>query len=140
MTQLLMGRLIDRFSLPRLYLALSALQPIGLAIAALSSGVPLLLGLVLTMAAIYGQVVINDAVVARYVPATYRSKAFSVRYFLGFTVSGFVVPMIVILHKNGGFALVLGVAAVLGAVVLSSAIAFYWLTNSDTKRVLAPAE
>ncbi|GJD93640.1 MFS transporter [Methylobacterium iners] len=140
MTQLLMGRLIDRLSLPSLYLGLAALQPLGLAIAALSSGLPLLLGLVLTMAAIYGQVVINDAMVARYVPAAYRSRAFSVRYFLGFTVSGLVVPMIAFLHERGGFALVLGIAAVCGAVVLASAVGFYGLTYFDTKRKLAPAE
>ncbi|MGY2050212.1 MFS transporter [Methylobacterium sp. JK268] len=140
LTQLLMGRLIDRFPIPTLYLALAALQPIGLAIAALSSGVPLLLGLVLTMAAIYGQVVINDAMVARYVPPAYRSKAFSVRYFLGFTVSGFVVPMIALLHESGGFVRVLGVAAMFGAVVLASAVAFYGLTHTDARRALGPAE
>ena len=65
----------------------SLLQPLGLGLAAMSTGVPLLAGLVLAMAAIYGQVVINDAIVARYVPARLRAKAFSVRYFLGFTVS-----------------------------------------------------
>jgi hypothetical protein len=48
--------------------------------------------------AIYGQVVINDAMVARYVPAHYRAKAYSVRYFLGFTASGFAAPMIALLY------------------------------------------
>ncbi|MGU3541312.1 MFS transporter, partial [Methylobacterium sp. A54F] len=71
LTQLLMGRLIDRYSLPTLFLALSTLQPIGHGLAAVSTGVPLLVGLVLTMAALYGQVVINDAMVARYVPPAY---------------------------------------------------------------------
>lgn len=64
--------------------------------------VPLLLGLVLTMAAINGQVVINDAMVARYVPPQLRAKAFSVRYFLGFTAAGMAVPMIALLHEAGG--------------------------------------
>lgn len=140
LTQLLMGRLIDRYSLPTLFLALSILQPLGLGIAAASTGVPLLIGLVLTMAALYGQVVINDAMVARYVPAAYRARAYSVRYFLGFTVSGFVVPMIAVLHESGGFGLVLGIAAAFGAVIFASALGFFGLTRQDRARTLAAAE
>jgi hypothetical protein len=65
LTQLLMGRLIDRFTLPKIFVGLAVLQPLGLGLAAVSTGVLLLVGLMLAMAAIYGQVVINDAIVAR---------------------------------------------------------------------------
>lgn len=140
LTQLVMGRLIDRYSLPALFLGLSILQPLGLGIAAASTGLPLLAGLVLTMAALYGQVVINDAMVARYVPAAYRARAYSVRYFLGFTVSGFVVPMIAVLHDRGGFELVLGIAAAFGAMIFASAFGFFALTRGPASRPLAPAE
>ena len=140
LTQLLMGRLIDRFSLPTLFLGLSVLQPVGLGLAAASTGLPLLLGLVLTMAALYGQVVINDAMVARYVPPAYRARAYSVRYFLGFTVAGFVVPLIALLHGRGGFGLVLAVAAGFGAVIVAAALGFFGLTRQDRARALAPAE
>lgn len=128
-TQWLMGRLVDRFTLPALFVGLALFQPIGLALAATTTGVPLLLGLVLTMAAIYGQVVVNDAMVARYVPAQHRAKAFSVRYFLGFTVSGFVVPMLAVLHAQGGFGLVLAGAAVFGLIVWCAALAFFFLAQ-----------
>ena len=101
LTQLAMGRLVDRFSLPSIFVGISILQPVGLGLAAMTTGVPLLVGLVLAMAAIYGQVVVNDAMVARYVPAQHRAKAFSVRYFLGFTTSGFAVPLIALLHGQG---------------------------------------
>ena len=124
LTQLAMGRLVDRFTLPAVFVGLSVLQPVGLALAAMTTGAPLLLGLVLTMAAIYGQVVINDAMVARYVPAEHRAKAFSVRYFLGFTTSGFAVPMIAYLHGTGAFPLVLGAAAAFGAAVFICSLAF----------------
>lgn len=140
LTQLLMGRLIDRYSLPVLFLGLSVLQPLGLGLAAASTGVPLLAGLVLTMAALYGQVVINDAMVARYVPPLYRARAYSVRYFLGFTVSGFVVPMIALLHDRGGFGLVLGIAAAFGAVIVAAALGFFILTRQPASPVVAAAE
>lgn len=140
LTQLLMGRLIDRFSLPVLFVALSMLQPLGLGIAAVTTGIPLMIGLVFAMMTIYGQVVINDAMVARYVPPALRAKAFSVRYFLGFTVSGLVVPMIALFHGQGGFTLVLGVAAVFGAFVFASAIMFRIFAGAGPAPAPAPAE
>ena len=139
-TQWLMGRLVDRFTLPALFVGLALFQPIGLALAATTTGVPLLLGLVLTMAAIYGQVVVNDAMVARYVPAQHRAKAFSVRYFLGFTVSGFVVPMLAVLHAQGGFGLVLAGAAVFGLIVWCAALAFFFLAQDAPAASTVPAE
>lgn len=138
--QWLMGRLVDRYTLPALFVGLALLQPLGLVLAATTQGVPLLLGLVLTMTAIYGQVVVNDAMVARYVPAQHRAKAFSVRYFLGFTVSGFVVPMLAVLYAQGGFGLVLGGAAVFGLVVWLASLAFYFLAQGSTSQKAAPAE
>lgn len=123
-TQLLIGRLIDRHALPTIFVGLSALQPIGLALAAANVGAPLLLGLALAMAAIYGQVVINDAMVARYVPAHLRAKAFSVRYFLGFTAAGFAAPMIALAHGAGGFPLIFGIAACFGATIFACAAVF----------------
>ncbi|MDP4021703.1 MFS transporter [Methylobacterium sp. NEAU 140] len=140
LTQLAMGRLIDRYSLPSLFVALSVLQPLGLGIAAATTGLPLLAGLVLAMAAIYGQVVINDAMIARYVPPAYRARAYSLRYFVGFTASGFVVPGIALLHERGGFTLVLGVAAACGAVIWLSALGFRAFAGAGPAPALAPAE
>jgi len=140
LTQLLMGRLIDRYSLPSIFVGLSALQPIGLAVAAASTGVPLLIGLFIITSAIYGQVVINDAMVARYVPAHYRTKAYSVRYFLGFTASGFAAPMIALLYARGGFPVVLGTTAVFGGAVVLCAIAFKLLSYDQTRPSMVAAE
>lgn len=123
-TQLVVGQLVDRLALPTIFVGLSALQPIGLGLAASSVGAPMLLGLALAMAAIYGQVVINDAMVARYVPPRLRAKAFSIRYFLGFTAAGFAAPLIGLAHGEGGFPLVFGAAALFGAMVFACALGF----------------
>jgi len=139
-TQWLMGRLVDRFTLPTLFVGLALFQPLGLALAATTSGAPLLIGLVMTIAAIYGQVVVNDAMVARYVPAQHRAKAFSVRYFLGFTVSGFVVPMLALLHAQGGFGLVLAGATVFGLIVWCASLAFFFLAQAAPAAKAAAAE
>lgn len=125
LTQLAVGRLIDRVSLPALFAGLSILQPTGLALAALTTGLPMLTGLALAMAAIYGQVVVNDAMVARYVPDRWRAQAYGVRYALGFTASGFAAPMIAHLHAGGGFTRVLLAASAFGLVVFLSGVTFY---------------
>ena len=119
-------------------MALAALQPLGLGLAAVSSGLPMLAGLVLVTAAIYGQVVVNDAMVARYIPAAYRAKAFGLRYFLGFTTSGLAVPLIGLLHGSGGIRFVLAVAGLFGAAIFASAVMFYFATRSGPTRALAP--
>jgi len=138
LTQLLMGRLVDRYTLPRIFVGLSILQPLGLGLAAMTSGIPMLAGLVLAMAAIYGQVVVNDAMVARYVPAQYRARAFSVRYFLGFTTSGLAVPLIALLHGMSGFTLVLSAAATFGTIIFLCSLGFLLAAQPSSKPTSLP--
>jgi hypothetical protein len=59
------------------------------------------------MAAIYGQVTVGDLVMARYTADAWRGRAYAVRYFLTFVASGAAVGVIAILHRAGGFDLVL---------------------------------
>jgi MFS family permease len=140
LTQLAVGRLLDRYSLPTVFFGLALLQPLGLALAAATIGAPMLVGLLIITAAIYGQVVINDAMVARYIPEKYRAKAFSVRYFLGFTASGFAAPLIAWLHSQGGFPLVLNVAGLFGVAVAVCALVFSVITYSRRSTAMAAAE
>lgn len=140
LTQLVAGRLLDRYALPNIFVTLAVLQPIGLSLAATTTGAPMLIGLLIIVSAIYGQVVVNDAMIARYVPQHYRARAFSIRYFLGFTASGFAAPLIAFLHRQGGFPAVLRVAAAFGAVVALAAIAFRVIASARRATAAAPAE
>jgi hypothetical protein len=95
------------------------------------------------LAAIYGQVTINDLVIARYTADAWRGRVYAVRYFLSFVVSGVAVAAIAFLYGRGGFGLVLGTTAVvaLGIVLASGAITL--LVNGVEKertRAVAPAE
>lgn len=140
LTQLAVGRLLDRYSLPTVFVSLAVLQPLGLSVAATTSGVAMLAGLLVVVSAIYGQVVVNDAMVARYIPERLRTRAYSVRYFLGFTASGFAAPIIALLHGHGGFPAVLSVAAGFGAVVALCAIMFKLVVTGEPANATAPAE
>ncbi len=139
-TQISIGRLIDRFELPTLFIWLSVWQPAGLLLAAATTGAPMVLGLILVTAAIYGQVIVNDAMVGRYVPAEYRNRVYSVRFFLTFTVGGLAVPIIGAMHAHGGFQAVLFVSGAIGAVIFACAIATWILTRGRLQVMPALAE
>lgn len=124
LSQLGMGRLIDRIPLPPLFVGLSLLQPLGLALAASAHGMWMLLGLAIAVAAIYGQVVLNDAVIARCVPPHYRSRAYGLRYCVGFTTSGAAVPLIAMMYQAHGPRAVLSTAVVFGCGVVVGALLF----------------
>src|SRR5262249_41457037 len=97
LTQILIGRLIHRADFMTVFLWLSGLQPVGLIITAMTSGLPMVVGLTIVMAGIYGQVIVNDAMIGRYVSDEYRNRFYSLRFFFGFSVGGFAVPIIGIL-------------------------------------------
>jgi MFS family permease len=114
LAQIAVGRLVERFPPHLLFAAISVVQSAGVAWAVHATGATLLLALAVTMAAIYGQITVNDLVIARYPADAWRGRVYAVRYFLTFMVSGVAVSMIAFLCGRGGFDLVLGVTAAVG--------------------------
>ncbi len=118
LAQFSMGRAVERV-IPHLIMSLIAgFQVIALVLAIYTSGWWLLPSLALTVAAIYGQVTVNDLVLARYAPPAWRGRIYAIRFFLIFTMAGPAAWGIGRLYEQGGFNTVLGVGAliaVLGA-------------------------
>ncbi len=141
--QLTVGRLVERFPIHILFAAMAIMQFVGVIWTVYASGVTLLFALAFTMAAIYGQITVNDLVIARYTADAWRGRVYAVRYFLTFMISGVAVSMIAVLYGRGGFPLVLGVNALvaLGFLVAVLAIALI-AQNVEKARVphAVPAE
>jgi MFS family permease len=140
LTQVTVGRLVDRFELPPIFVGLALMQFGGLAVAASATGLPMAAGLILVTAAIYGQVVVNDAMIGRYVPDEMRNRIYSLRFFFGFTVGGLAVPIIGALHKRGGFDAVLMATAAIAGVILACALGTWALARGRSQLAAAPAE
>ncbi len=140
LTQILIGRLIDRADLTVIFVWLAGLQPLGLFLSAGATGWPMIVGLTIVMAAIYGQVIVNDAMIGRYVPDEYRNRFYSLRFFFGFSVGGFAVPIIGSLSSHGGFQAVLILAGAIGVVVFAAALAAWLMTRGRMEAIPAPAE
>jgi MFS family permease len=142
--QLSVGRLVDRIP-PHYFLAGVALtQLIGVVWVNYATGWPMLAALAISIASIYGQVTLNDIVLARYTPPAWRGRIFAMRFFLNFTLAGPAVWGIGRLYDNGGFSLVLFVTAIVAAVyVVNSLLITGLVTGVESglrRREQAPAE
>jgi MFS family permease len=139
--QITVGRLVERFPLHILFAISAIAQFAGLVWVTHSTGAPLLLALAFTMAAIYGQITLNDLVIARYTADKWRGRVYAVRYFLTFVVSGAAVSMIALLYGRGGFDLVLGTTALIALGFLIAVLLIAFIANGVEKaRRLQPAE
>ena len=94
LAQIAIGRLVEIFRLHVLFATLAIMQFAGVVWTAYASGVMVLFALAFTMAAIYGQITVNDLIIARYTADAWRGRVYAVRYFLTFMVSGVAVSMI----------------------------------------------
>jgi MFS family permease len=143
LAQLAIGRLVERFTPTHLFVLVVALQLVGISWSAYASGPLLVLALALSMAAIYAQVTVGDLVIARYTADAWRGRIFAVRYFLTFVASGAAVSAIAIMHRSGGFDLVLISTAALTAITFVGVIGIAILVSGvESRRAQAaqPAE
>jgi MFS family permease len=122
LAQLAVGRLVERIAPHLLLTAIAAIGLAGIVWAAMASGPILMLALALVMVAIYGQVTVNDMVIARYTADAWRGRVYAVRYFLLFLSAGAAVAMIGRFHQQGGFELVLMLTAAVTFIFLVAAI------------------
>jgi len=138
--QFSVGRLADRVSLRALFLGLAALQ------------LPLMLGLIgvrgwasvpvagALIASVFGQVTVNDAMLARTVPPALRAKAYAVRFFVGFLGAAAASPLVGLLHaRTGDMQAALWALAAAGALTAGFAAGFPRLSTAVAPRP-APAE
>jgi MFS family permease len=103
MTQYTIGKLLDRHSLKTVALPLSFVLAPFLYLAATLDNLPLILVSIGIVMGAFGQVTVNDAMVGKYTSEEWRSRAYAVRYFVGFTAAGASVGLVAWLYEQGGF-------------------------------------
>ena len=122
MTQYTIGRLLDRYSLKTVALPLSFMLAPFLYLAATLSNLPLIVVSIGIVMGAFGQVTVNDAMVGKYTSEEWRSRAYSVRYFIGFTAAGASVGLVAWLYERGGFVMMLHAFAGLCLLAIAAAI------------------
>jgi MFS family permease len=135
LAQLCVGRLVERFSPHSLFAAITVMGFLGNLWAAYADGIPLMIALAIAIAAVYGQVTVNDMVLARYTADAWRGRVYAVRYFLLFISAGAAIGMISLLHERGGFSLVLAANAVIAFAMCAATVTLaVFVTNIESQQ------
>src|SRR5665213_1443825 len=122
MTQYPIGKLLDKHSLKTVSLPLSFVLAPFLYFAATLSNMPLILVSIGIVMGAFGQVTVNDAMVGKYTSEEWRSRAYAVRYFIGFTAAGVSVGLVAWLYQQGGFVTMLHAFSGLCLLVIAAAV------------------
>ncbi len=141
-SQLFVGRLVERFALHTLFAVITGIGFFANLGAAYFEGVPLMLMLAVAVSAIYAQVTINDMLLARYTADAWRGRVYAVRYFLLFISAACAIGMLSVLHDRGGFTLVLGINALIAlATFAGTAVLAVLIGQVESRQAAAqPAE
>ncbi|KIH81893.1 MFS transporter [Pseudomonas batumici] len=102
--QLSIGRMLDRMSLKWPFVVLTLCQaPLLFGLAYVDGLSVMVLGAAL-MFVVFGQVTVNDAMVAHFVAPQWQSRIFALRYCLSFGASATAIPLIAFVEPRQGFA------------------------------------
>jgi len=122
LTQLTVGRLIDRITLRRAFLPMALVLAPGLLALSVVHGWAVLPVAGMVAAVIFGQVTVNETMTARYIAPALRARMYSVRFFVGFLGAAAAAPVVGILHeRTGSLAAVMAVLAAVATVTLGCA-------------------
>jgi MFS family permease len=118
MAQLIVGYFLDRGTIKQVFVPIVALQVPLLFLAGSLENYAMLAVALGMMFFIFGQVPINDAMVAAYSSEEWRSRVFAVRYVVSFGASAAAVPLVAFVHSSTGdfqqlFVLLAGFASVM---------------------------
>ena len=114
--QLVVGWLVDRFPIRRIFALLALIQAVFLLAMTQLSGMAAVLISLAFMLAVFGQIPINDVLVGRISKSEWRARAYALRYIVTFSVMASTVPLIGWVHGRWGFDVLfpmLSVAAVM---------------------------
>ena len=128
-SQLAVGRLIDRFPIRNVMLGIIACQGPVFLLAAFSQGWTLYAAMILFMVLVFGSIPFTDAIIARFVDDSIRSRVSGMRLAVSFSVSSAAVWALGPAVKAAGFGSAL---LVLGAVAICSLLITWQLPDEQS--------
>ncbi len=130
-SQLAVGRLIDRFPIRNVMLGIIACQGPIFLFAAFSQGWTLYVAMIIFMVLVFGSIPFTDAIIARFVDDSIRSRVSGMRLAVSFGVSSMAVWALGPAVKAAGFGVAL---LVLGAVAVCSLLITWQLPDEQSIR------
>ena len=137
LVQVVVGRLIDRVPLKRLYLTIATLQVPLLLLASQAQGWWLYVALIGVMVLVFGAIPFTDAMIVRYVDDRMRSRVAGMRLTVSIGISSTAVWLLGPAVKAAGFSAVL--LALAGVAVVTMAIVSWLPGDAAVARARAAA-
>ena len=122
LAQLVVGYLVDHHSVRTVFAFVAALQAVFFAIMYQLTGVAALVVSVAFMLVVFGQIPINDVLVGRITKSEWRSRVYSLRYIVTFSVMASTLPVIAGIHATWGFAALFVVMAVAAGAIFAAVL------------------
>ena len=133
MAQVIVGQLIDRFPIKRIFLPIVAAQVIAFALAARAEGWLFYAFAVAYMTFVFGAIPFTDAIIARFVDDSMRSRVAGLRLAVSFGISSVAVWALGPFVKSGGFSMLL---LVMAAIAMLTTVAVLFLPAHDPEPVV----
>ena len=110
--QLVVGYLVDRHSARTVFAIVAGLQAVFFALMYELTGMAALVVAAAFMLVVFGQIPINDVLVGRITTSAWRSRIYSIRSIVNFSVMASALPVIAAVHQSRGFGALFVVLAV----------------------------
>ncbi len=120
--QLVVGYLVDNHSIRTVFAFAAGLQAALFAVMVQLTGVAALVVSVAFMLAVFGQIPIDDVLVARVTRSAWRSRVYSLLYVVHFSVTALTIPLIAWIYAWWGFETLFQVLAVAAALIFAGVL------------------
>ena len=120
--QLAVGYLVDNHSVRTVFAFVAGLQAVFLGVMYQLTGIAALVVSIAFMLVVFGQIPINDVLVARATKSEFLSRVYALRYIVTFSVSATAIPLIAWIHAEWGFANLFLVLAFAAAAILCAVL------------------
>ena len=118
--QLVVGYLVDHYSIRSVFALMVALQAIFFALMPGLTGWNALGISMAFMLVVFGQIPINDVLISRITRSEWRSRVYAFRYIVTFSVMASSVPIIAWIHNRWGFDILFSVLSAAAICILTS--------------------
>ncbi len=120
--QLVVGYLVDRYSIRSVFALVAALQAVFFAVMRGLTGWSALVVSIAFMLAVFGQIPINDVLIARITRNEWRSRVYAFRYIVTQSVATSSIPLIAWIHARWGFDSLFTVLSAAAACIFTSVL------------------
>ena len=117
LAQLLVGHLLDRQSVRGIFAVVAALQAILFLTMTQLDGIAALSVAIAFMLVVFGQIPINDVLIAQFASSDWRSRAYALRSIVSFSVMASALPLVAWVHGAWGFNVLFGSLSVAATLI-----------------------